>query len=355
MTKLSVPGVVESTDWEIKPSLKYDVLCFLNILTGDEFYTEQYPEEYEKFKSKITPEAASSLKNLKKTIKDDNGSIVSAWLCLYFSAVEDETIDQMITTIDNNNILKENFEVSPYHSDDSWKIFESIGPDLKVVLNFLKDIEFEKYWKENISPKVDARINEFNSEVGKYNVIGLVEEHLGQKLASNKITVYMLYYSRPHGIKITGTRFLTDIAWPFEILIRTASHEMMHPPFDLKNDTTLVETLETLKSDKFFMEKVENHNPSFGYNSFEGFVEEDCVQALDQIINEKIGVSKEPRKRWQESDDGMHVLAIALYNIMKEENYNSQNEVFRDFLIRTINSGNLSNGNIERIYMEFYK
>ena len=63
---------------------------------------------------------------------------------------------------------------------------------------------------------------------------------------------------------------------------------MMHPPFDLKNDSELISALNKLKDDKFFMDKVLNHNTSFGYNSFEGFVEEDCVQALDQIINENL-------------------------------------------------------------------
>lgn len=149
-------------------------------------------------------------------------------------------------------------------------------------------------------PKLESKITEFNKEVSQYNVIGSVEEHLGFKLPSNKITVYLLYYSQPHGIKITGTRFLTDIAWPFAILMRTASHEMMHPPFDFKNDSVLIQTVRRLKEDRFLMDKVLNHNPSFGYNSFEGFVEEDCVQALDQIINEKLGIPRDARKRWQE-------------------------------------------------------
>lgn len=148
--------------------------------------------------------------------------------------------------------------------------------------------------------------------------------------------------------------FLTDIAWPFSILIRTASHEMMHPPFDLKNDSVLIGTLSKLKNEKFLMDKVLNHNPSFGYNSFEGFVEEDCVHALDQIINEKLGISRDPRKRWEENDDGMHVPAIALYNIMKEENYNEEKMIYRDFIIRNIEKVKLLNGNIEKIYNNFY-
>lgn len=347
-------NAADSTDWQLKPSFKYDLLCFVNILTGDEFYLTYYKSEYDKYRDQLTPEVKDALKSLKKKIKDDEGTIISAWLCLYFSSVEDETIEEMNATLDNPGTLKSNFEKTPYYSDKSWQLFLSVNSELKTILGFLKEKKFADYWRENILPKVELKIAQFKSEVSKYNIIGIVEEHLGYKLESDRITVYLLFYSQPHGIKITGTRFLTDIAWPFSILIRTASHEMMHPPYDMKNDTLLIETMLKLKKEEFLMDKVLNHNPSFGYNSFEGFAEEDCVQALDQIINEKLGIAKDSRKRWKENDDGMHVLAIALYNIMKEENYNDEKMVYRDFLIRNIENGRLLNGNIEKIYNQFY-
>jgi hypothetical protein len=97
-----------------------------------------------------------------------------------------------------------------------------------------------------------------------------------------------------------------------------------------------------------------HHNPDLGYNSFEGLVEEDCVQALEQIISEKFKVEKPARIRWKESDDGIHVFAVALYHLMKEENYNGESETFRQFLIRMIRSGKLAAGRIKPIYDAFY-
>lgn len=345
----------DTTNWELTPSFKYDALCFVNILTGDEFYLKYYQSEYDKFKDKITPEAAEALAGLRRKIKIEYGTIISAWLCLYFSSVEDETIPEMLKTLDDPKQLKANFMETPYYSEESWKVFDSVRDDLKVILKFLEDVKFDEYWNDNIYVKVQTKADEFREEVKQYNIIGIVEDHLGFKLPSNKITVYLLYYSQPHGIKITGTRFLTDIAWPFSILIRTATHEMMHPPFDLKNDTLLIESINKLRADEFFMDKVLNHNPSFGYNSLEGFVEEDCVQAMDQIINEKLGISKDPKERWQQSDDGMHVLAISLYVIMKEENFGNTDETYRDFFVRNIENGKLLNSNIKKMYEDFYK
>src|SRR5213596_1178097 len=82
----------DSTDWEIKPSLKYDMLCYINIMTEDSFYVNYYKEDAEKYYSefKPTPEVIQASKDLKRKIKDENQGIVSALLCLYFSAVGDE-------------------------------------------------------------------------------------------------------------------------------------------------------------------------------------------------------------------------------------------------------------------------
>lgn len=348
-------AIQNNTKWDIEPSFKYDALCFLNILTADTFYLTYYKDEYEKFKPKLTANVTKALADLKRKLKDENQIIISAWLCLYFSAVEDSTLEQMTATLGNTEKLKANFEKTPYYNDEAWKIFESVNTELNTIFQFLIDIKFPAYWKENILPKVDKKVAEIEPDLPKYDVIGEDEHMLGFKLPSDKITIYMLYYSQPHGIKITGTRFLTDAAWPFKIVLRNAVHEMMHPPYDYKNDAELRSVINSLSNDEFLMDKVTNHNPSFGYNTIDGLIEEDCVQTLEQLINEKFGVSVDAAKRWKASDDSIHVFAIALYQVMKEENYNDKNELFRDFLVRNINSGKLGAGKIKEYYDIFYK
>lgn len=351
---MSEPADSVYTKWNIEPSFKYDACCFLNILTGDEFYLTYYQSEYDKFKGGLTPPVKEALSSLKKKVKDDGGTIISAWLCLYFSAVDDTTLDQIIQTLNNLQELKSGFSKTIYYSDESWALFESVTSELKIIFTYLKEIDFENYWKQNVLPKVEFKIDEIKPDLPKYDVIKENEKYLGFNLPSDTITVYMLYYSQPHGIKITGTRFLTDIAWPFNILLRTAVHEMMHPPYDYANDEELRNVIETFRKDDFLMDKVLNHNPSFGYNSLEGLFEEDCVQALEQIINEKFNIPRDAKKRWKENDDGIHVFAIALYQVMKTENYNEKNEKFRDFLVRITKSGILKPGLIKDYYDKFY-
>ena len=40
-----------------------------------------------------------------------------------------------------------------------------------------------------------------------------------------------------------------------------------------------------------------DHHHSFGYNDLEGVLTEDTVQALDQIVSERLGFGRDPAKR----------------------------------------------------------
>ncbi|MBN2834390.1 MAG: hypothetical protein JXR48_05425, partial [Candidatus Delongbacteria bacterium] len=91
-----------------------------------------------------------------------------------------------------------------------------------------------------------------------------------------------------------------------------------------------------------------NHNPAFGYNTLEGYLEENCVRAMDQIINE------DAKTRWKENDDGMHVFAAALYYVMKHKNFYDSGMGITEFLYKEVTDGGLTKGNIVKVYNEFY-
>lgn len=342
------------TDWHLEPSLKYDAICLINTLTGDPFYQKHYQREYEEFAKRLTEPAKAALANLHLVLKEKNKLIPSAFLSLYLSAADEDTLDGLLEVLDNSERMQKNLKATPYYSDEGWRLYEALRKDLKTVFVFLKDIEFGSYWRKYIVPRAAERIKKIRRELPKYNVTAEVEAFLGTKLPSHAITVYLLNFTKPHGLKVTGTRFLTYIDWPFAVVLRNAVHEMMHPPFDWTGDEELRITLFLLKNDDFLMDKIQNHDPAFGYNTFAGFIEEDCVQALDQVINEKLGIAFDPHRRWRESDEGMHVFAVALYSVLKEEKYNERGETFRDFLVRMIRTGKLAPGKIKRIYDDFY-
>ncbi|MGI8466865.1 MAG: hypothetical protein ACR2N3_00230 [Pyrinomonadaceae bacterium] len=343
------------TKWEVKPSFMLDTLCFLNVLTGDPFYLRFYKNEYDVFEPQLTPAARLALANLKRKIKDDNKDIISASLTLYFSVTRDQNLDDLLKTVKDSREMKQKLKRTVYYTDEKWQMYESVRDDLRVIFSFLKDIHFEDYWKQNYLPNIERKIAQIKPDLPKYNVVSEVENLLGYRLSSNKITAYILHFPKPHGIRVTGLRFIMSDSDPFKTTVFIAVHESMHPPFDLKRDAELKNALDTLRADEFLMDKVKNHNPSLGYNTFEGLVEEDCVQSLDQIISEKLGVEiMEAHKRWKHYDEGIHVLAVALYSLMKQENFDGRHEKFREFLLRMLRSGKLSAGKIKPLYDDFY-
>lgn len=343
-----------TTDWLVKPSFKYDVLCFLNILTGDPFYTRYYKGVYAHFEPMLTPEVKAALAAVKKSIKDDNGGIVSAQLALYYSTVPAKTLDELIAVTNNVAPLKRALKKTQYFDTDNWRAFDRVRPQLVTIFKFLQSIHFRSYWTSHIRPGIETRAAALKKSLNRYNIVPLQEGILGHALPSNRITVYILHYVLPHGIRITGTRFLTGEPYPTRVVLMNAMHEMLHPPYDYEYDSTLRESLESLKADKFLMQRIEHHNPSFGYNSFKGFVEEDIVQASDELIGEAAGQAYDPFIRWQRSDDGMHVLAVALYELAHLHHYNLREESMRDFIVRMVKSGQLTPGRIEPLYRRLF-
>lgn len=347
-------GFHVTTDWDLRPSFMFDTLCALNFLSGDKYYLEFYQHDYDRLSAQLRPKERAAFASLKHRIKDQNGGIISAQLALYFSVTDAESLDDMIRVVKDSSAMQHSLKATSYYSDDGWKLYEESRGDLKTAFKALKRIRFEADWEKEAKPKIEKSRAAIAQDLPHYNVIPRIESVLGAPRPSNKITVYLLYYSQPHGIKITGTRFLTHYSYPFRIVLRNAIHEMMHPPYDLAHDADLRAALQSVRSDAFLMDKVEHHNRSFGYNSLEGMEEEDCVQALEQILAEPMGMGGNPHRYWKEQDDGIHVLAVALYSLMKQEHFPDGQEAFPAFLNRMIRSGALSNGRIEELNRAFF-
>ena len=301
------------TDWQLKPSLKYDALCLLNVLSGDPYYLEYYQAEYDHFHPLFTPEEQAAFAKLKHVIKDEGQGIISAKLTLFYSVVDDETLPEMIRTAHDSDAMQAALKKTSYWSADSWQNYEEARQALETALRALDRVGFPAYWAANAKPKIEKRIAEIASDLPKYDIIPVIEGYLGFSLPSHTITAYLLAYSEPHGIRITGLRFLTHVSYPFSIVLHNAIHECMHPPYH-EDDPKIREAIDLLGRDPLVSDKVQHHDPSFGYNTARGYIEEDSVQALEQLVSEKVDVAHNPCKYWQEQDGGMHVLAAAMYS-----------------------------------------
>ena len=198
---------------------------------------------------------------------------------------------------------------------------------------------------KNILPKVAKKIDVIvNEGIANYDIVPEIEKYLGHKLSDNQITLYLIYFAKPHGMKIAGTQYITDISNDFETILANAIHEMMHPPFSAENPRFTAARAK-LVDDAFFQKNFANRNASYGYPTYEGFFEENCVDALEVVIREKFDLIKEgPRNYFRNHDGGADGLGAAIYSLIQQEDYVSKGESFEEFLVRMIESGKLAAG-----------
>jgi len=343
-----------TTEWDLKPSLKYDALCLINALTGDPYYLRYYQPEYDHFNSLFTSEERESFRQLKAIIKDGAGGIVSAKLALYFSAVNDESIEQMIQTTRDGSLMRAALMNTPYWTANGWDVYETARPQLEAALRALQRVGFSHYWETDARPRIEKRIAELSPALSQYNVVPAIEEKLGKPLTSNRITVYLLAYSEPHGIKIIGMQFITHVSYPFRIVLHNAVHEMMHPPFDTSNPA-VASAIEEIGRDPLIRAKIENHDKSFGYNSVPGYVEEDSVQALEEIVCEQFGMTRNSQEYWKAQDDGIHVLAAAIYVRYKQALGDSKSPTaYPQWFLKAVHDGDLQAAKLAETIREFF-
>ncbi len=341
-----------NTDWQLKPSLKYDALCLLNVLSGDPYYLHYYQAEYDRFHSLFTPGEQAAFVRLKQVLKDDGGGIVSATLTLYYSAVGDETLADMIRTAHDSSAMETALRKTPYWSEDDWKSYKKAQPALEVALRALDRVGFMAYWMQTAKPKVEKRMAELAPELPRYNIVPAIEKLLGFALPSQTITVYLLNYSEPHGIRITGLRFLTHVSYPFRIVLHNAIHETMHPPYDM-SDLAVRKAIGLLGSDPLIADKVQHHDRSFGYNTASGYIEEDSVQALEEIVSEQFGIGRNACEYWRQQDGGMHVLAAAIYVDYKEA-LAQHTETYSRWFAKAVTDGQLRGSRLQDTVKNFF-
>jgi hypothetical protein len=241
---------------------------------------------------------------------------------------------------------------TPYWSEEEWKNYEEARPALETALRSLNRVGFPAYWAQSVKPKVERRITELSPDLPKYNIVPIIERYLGFSLPSHTITVYLLAYSEPHGIRITGLRFLTHESYPFEIVLHNAIHESMHPPYNV-NDAAVRQAISLLGRDPLVVDKVAHHDPSFGYNTAFGYIEEDSVQALEQIVSEEVGVGRDARQYWQQQDEGMHVLATAIYVEYKAA-LKQGSQPYSQWLVQAVENGQLRGEELQRTVNNFF-
>jgi hypothetical protein len=329
------------TVWRIEPSLTFDALCLMNTLSGDPYYLVYYRSEFDRFDPLLTAEEREAFRAVKRTIKDEGRGIVSAHVALILSCGRARTLDRLVRQVEDRRATRAAFARSDFWDADAWKGYDRARPALATALRALKRVGFEGYWRQHVLPHVEERVRSLTSQLGEYDFLPVVSRLLGRPARARRLTVHLLQFSQPHGIRVSGLRFLTHVDYPVATVLRNALHESLHPPFD-RRDPRVRAALRRLGRDPAIREIVRDHDRSLGYNTVAGYVEEDCVQALEEIVAEKFGVGRDSRWYWKTHDGGMHRFAAAVYAGFHElAGADPPGVRFPEWFVRAVEAGRL--------------
>ena len=326
------------TRWNVSTCLGLEAVVFIGALSGSGLQRDYFQSDVESIRAKFDDESLLALDRLAE-VADLSGTLIGPNLAFLFSAGPAETLDDVIRSARYpEKFLRRNLERSQYWDAQEWEWFrDETMPDVLIVLEALRDADFESHWRSAAFPILGLRVEATQKYLRRFDIIPEHERLLGRDLEP-EISVLLMHFSRPYGIRVTGQRFASHHSFPMFIQLRTAVHEMFHPPFE-RADSSIYARLEDLKTDPWMVSIVQDHDPAFGYNSFAELLEESSTQALDQIILDRIDLGQGPGARWRNADGGMHMLAAAIYQMLLEDNFDKTGGNFAEWLDSAIERG----------------
>lgn len=334
------------TDWQITSAVGLDALLLIGAASGDELQARPYADDIARLRASLSPRAVSLLDQLGEDTRR-NGDLLGPLLVLLFSGVEYSSLDALLTAArDPEGILRPPYEASAYWDGEGWPDVVAAMPAIIVILEEMRAGGFEQAWAERFEPDINTAISGLRQTLVPYDIIPEQARLLGRPLDPT-VELVVVHFSLPYGIRVQGQRFLAHHSYEPETQLRIAAHEIFHPPFDV-DDPELLRLLAPLEADPWMQSIVHDHDPRFGYNSFIGVVNEDSTKALDQIVSERMGFAHDMGARLRHSDDGMHMLAAALYHAMVEDGFAERGGVYEDWLKSALERGLLTPDEVRR-------
>lgn len=230
--------------------------------------------------------------------------------------------------------------------EESWFVHPSLAFDALCLIPLLAEMPFytsrheedASLWQRRFAESAGASALNGLAVLRReaYDLVPLVEHHIGTALPSRTVDLCVLRWAAPHGIRVTGVRFLTDQRYETDTVLNIAVHELLHPPWPPGHP--VVDRLAALADDPFLAERFAARDLAAGYHDWSGYAEEDAAQALDQLLNTRLGRNRrgDPVSRWTDADGGMHVLALLLHDALSRGGFDPDRESCADFLVRAL-------------------
>jgi hypothetical protein len=335
-------GRPNRTRWKVRTSEGFDAIAFLGPLSGTTLYLGYYGEDAAAFSPRLPEAVRADAVQLWRDATQDGFGLLGPNLQLLFSAPgHDATIDTLLAALRSRQTsILPGYQASRYWSASDWAWFDRAAPRIDAIFSALRDAGFAAFRQQRIGNELERRVAELGRALAGFDVIRWQEKLTGRSF-DPQIEVVLLQFSKPHGIKVQGQTFLQAADYDSATTVRIAAHEMLHPPVPMDGPAARA-ALAVFERDPLVMKIVREHDPRWGYTTLKGLLEEDLVQALDQLISEALGVARNPAERWRQSDDGMHVIAAGLYGLLRQDRWAERGGSIEQWLAQAVHRGRLA-------------
>ncbi|MBA3897278.1 MAG: hypothetical protein H0X36_09150, partial [Sphingomonadaceae bacterium] len=278
------------TVWNVRSSEGFDAISFLGPLSGDDFYAQHYPAEIAAFAPRLPKGTVERIKALKDGASAKS-IMMTPFLDVVFSSGQDADIATLVAAIDvAETRLKPPFAVSPYWDQGNWDWFMGARAELRALLLALDAAGFAAFRKEAFASTESTRLPQLRAKLAQYDVTAEQARMVGRPF-DPRIDVVVLHFCKPHGIKVQGQQFLAAGSYDDDTWVFVSVHEMMHPPL-VMDGPVAKRVIALIEADPVLARAIKEHDPRFGYTDAAGVLNEDLVQALDQMICERLGVAR---------------------------------------------------------------
>jgi hypothetical protein len=307
------------TEWTVRDSEGLDAIAFLGALAGVPLYLDEYRDEAAAFAARLNDGVVQRLAELTDDARTSGFGLMWPNLASMLSAGPTDSVDDVVDLL--GHVAE---RIGPHRpaqawTDSDWGWLIASAPSLRDVLVAMRDAGFAEFRRSRIGTDLDERAEELAHQLAPFDVVVLVHRLSGKAL-DPQIEIVLLHFCQPHGVRISGQRFIQSPDFDLMTTVRVAAHELLHPPMDM-GGRVATDVLHELGRVELLVRIVREHDPSWGYTTLEGYLNEDVCQALDQLIVEQLSVAQNPADRWHEADGGMHVLAAGLYGLLREDGW----------------------------------
>lgn len=336
IAQISKPSM--RTRWNIVGSEGYDAIAFLGALSGGELYRRYYAKEADAFAARLPAAVRVDIPEL--TLEASKAEFGLLWpiLANILSGAGVTTLDSVIDLLaDLDARVYAAFVRNPSQEPEDWLWLKANGGRLLTVFKAMRDADFGSFRRMTLGPDFDTRIGEVSRALASYDVVHWQEKLTGRAF-DPVINIVLLAFSKPHGVKMQDQTFLQAADYDTATTVRIAAHEMLHPPLPMDGPAATA-ALAVLEKDPLIPRVVSDHDPKWGYTSLKGMLDEDIAQALDQLISEALGVAHNPTDRWRKADDGIHVLAGAIYGMLRQDRWTETGGSIETWLGEAVRAG----------------